>query len=62
MKIEEAQAQANEIEEAARHLNTLIRKSGLQVELTLNTHVALGDRNTPMVHATCTVDPKQLEI
>tara|TARA_R100001143_G_C3353057_1_gene130709 strand:+ start:123 stop:311 length:189 start_codon:yes stop_codon:yes gene_type:complete len=62
MKIEEAQAQAREIEEAAQHLNLLIRKSPLQVELNLNTFVALGDRNTPMVQVTCTVDPKQLEI
>ena len=62
MKIEEAQAEELEILKAAQHLNNLIKKSTLQVELTLNTHVALGDRNTPMVHATCTVDPKHLEI
>lgn len=58
MKIEEAQAKAQEILDAVKRVNELVKATDLNVDLEVTTH---GDKNTPIIQATCTVDPKNIE-
>lgn len=64
MRLREAQATQREIESVASDLNQLVKKaveSGLNVELEVTVHVALGVGNSPMVKANVTIDPGKID-